>query len=428
MVTLTGASPVTTSGDWSRIDYVIMGDMEVAQTLTVSGTAVETNWLAYPTLRAVSNYWNTKGGMTLTEVTGSSTFAMNEMDFDVAGQSLLSSAKSWYANLYAAVTDINNQSQLVTAAKATNADGVPNNTTVSVYMTGGHEGDPVNPTIPTADSSDWQACYNLLKKVFVNSIVPLTPDPAIHAIHDAHMVYMCGAGMMERDGVVGLMNAGMTDVPTKSEIKSQIVALNSRHTCAVAQKCERYNAATPSVKTKFDPHFSACLAVGMQAGSEVGTSRTRKYINTLGMYGDTTWHPQDDADEMIELGLLFAEQIDGAGHRWVRNVTTNVSSTNIVRTEAEANEALNYSVYNFRTELQWAVGRKGFSQTEQAAEGVARNVLSQLTGLSLTSWRSLDIDLTLQILEVSVEMAPVLSIVFVENTIHVVGGTSSSGE
>ena len=427
MVTMTGTVPVDTTGTWSRIDYIILGDAEVGQTFTMSGTAVDTTWLAYPTLKAISNHWNTRGGITLTMVTGSSTFAMSNMDFDVASQSLLTTAKSWYANLYAAITDINNGSALAAASRATSADGVPNNTSAPVYFTGGHEGDPVNPTIPTADSADWQACYNLLKKVFVNSIVPLTPDPAIHAIHDAHMVYMSGAGMMERDGAVGLQNAGMTDVPTKAEIKSQITALNSRHTRALAQKCERYSATTPSVKTKFDPHYTACLAIGMQAGSEVGTSLTRKYMNTLGIYGDSSWHPQDDADEMIELGLLFAEQIDGVGHRWVRNNTTNVSSTNIVYTEAEANEAVNYSVYNFRTELQWAVGRKGFAGTEQAAEGVARNVLTQLTGLSLTSWRSLSLDLTLQILEVSVEMAPVLSVVFVENTIHIVGNTTSTG-
>jgi hypothetical protein len=425
-VTLTGVTPVSTTGKWSRIDNIVLGDVEAAQTITASGTAVETTWLAYATLKKVSDHWNSKGGMTLTMVTGDSTFAMSNMDTDVSAQSLLATAKSWYANLYAAIVAITNGSDLVTPTRASGATGVPNNTTVAVYLTGGDEGDPVNPTVPTADSADWQAAYNLLKKVFVNSIVPLTPDPAIHAIHDAHLAYMCGAGRMERDGAVGLMNAGQTAVPTKSEIKTQIVALNSRHNRAVAQQCERFNAATPSVKTKFDPHYTACLAIGMQAGSEVGTSLTRKYINTLGIYGDTSWHPQDDADEMIELGLLFAEQIDGVGHRWVRNVTTKVSSTNIVYTEAEANEAVNYSVYNFRTQMEWAIGRKGFAGTEQAAEGVARNVLTQLTGLSLTSWRSLDLDLSLQILEVSVEMAPVLSIVFVENTIHIVGGTSSS--
>jgi hypothetical protein len=425
-VTLTGVTPIASTGKWSRIDYLILGDCEVAQTFTCSGTAVETNWLAYPTLKDVSDHWNSKGGMTLTMVTGDSAFGMSNMDTDVSAQSLLTTAKSWYANLYAAITAITNGSQLVTPTRASGATGAPNNTTVAVYLTGGDEGDPVNPTVPTADSADWQNAYNLLKKVFVNSIVPLTADPAIHAIHDAHLVYMCGAGRMERDGAVGLMNTGQTAVPSKSEIKQQIAALNSRHLRAVAQQCERYSATSPSVKTKFDPPYTACLAIGMQAGSEVGTSLTRKHINTLGVYGDSSWHPQDDADEMIELGLLFAEQIDGVGHRWVRNVTTKVSSTNIVYTEAEANEAVNYSVYNFRTQMEWAVGRKGFAGTKQAAEGVARNVLTQLTGLSLTSWRSLNLDLSLQILEVSVEMAPVLSIVFVENTIHIVGGTSSS--
>jgi hypothetical protein len=164
----------------------------------------------------------------------------------------------------------------------------------------------------------------------------------------------------------------------------------------------------------------------MQAGSEVGTSLTSKLANGLAFYGDTSWDFDDDANEMIEMGLLFVEQIDGVGYRWKRNITTMVSSNNIAYTEAEVNEAMNYSVYNFRTRMEWAVGRKGFDGTIQAADGVARNVLTDLTGLSLTSWRSLDIDLTLQVLEVSVEMAPVMSVVFVENTIHLVAASSAT--
>lgn len=423
-VTLNGTTPVVTTSTWSGHTRYVMGNVEVARTVTISGTAVSATFASYPTLAACIAWFNSRDGFTMASTQGNLEFAMINMDVSAAVDCKSPANPIGYANLYQAITVINQGSGLVTATRGTPGTGAPDNTTTTIYLTGGHEGDDANPATPTADAADWQAAINLLKKIYVNSIVPLTADPSVHAVVDAHIAYMCGAGRMERDGAVGLMNAGMTAVPSKTEIKSQIIVLNSRHLRAIAQQCERYDSS--GTREKLDPYYTACLAIGMQAGSEVGTSLTHKYVNTLGAYGSNTWSTQDDADEMIELGLLFLERVDGVGFRWVRNVTTKISSSNIVYTEAEVNEAANYSVYNFRTEMEWAVGRKGFAGTVQAAEGVARNVLTLLTGVSLTSWRSLAIELMVQVLEVSVEMAPVFSIVFVENTIHLVASTISA--
>jgi hypothetical protein len=278
-------------------------------------------------------------------------------------------------------------------------------------LSGGGEG--------TTSFADWQKALNLLKKARVNSIVVLTPDPAVHAALDAHCAYMGGIGRSERDGFVGLMNTGQTDLATKDEIKSQIVDLNTRHIRAWAQNYERFNTA--GERTEFNPTFGAVALAGMQAGSPVGTSLTFKFLNTLGLRQHSTWNPTDDAEEMIQAGLVFGETLEGVGTRVVRNITTWLKTNNIARTEGSVNEAVNFAAFSFRTNMEISVGRPGFSGTINAAKGVAIGTLGLLVDAgTLVAYRGLDFELIVDVLDVSVEIAPVIPINFVKNTIHLV--------
>jgi hypothetical protein len=124
---------------------------------------------------------------------------------------------------------------------------------------------------------------------------------------------------------------------------------------------------------------------------------------------------------MVQAGLLFLEQVEGVGRRWVRNVTTHLSTDNIAFVEGSVNEAVNFAAFNFRTNMEFAVGKKGFSGTVNGAKGVAINTLGLLVDAGvLVTWRSLSIELVVDVLEVSVEIAPVIPINFVKNTLHLV--------
>jgi hypothetical protein len=137
------------------------------------------------------------------------------------------------------------------------------------------------------------------------------------------------------------------------------------------------------------------------------------------MYQDSSWSPKDDADEMIEAGLMFAEQVDGVGYRWVRGITSHLTTSNKAYTDRATNESMNYSVYNFRVELETAIGEKAFSGTVQALDGRARQKLTELVEEeALTAWRSLDISLVSDVAEVAVEMSPIITINFVKNYVH----------
>lgn len=419
-VVMTGLVNVVTTGTWSYIDYISVGALGVGVIITISGTAATAPYTGgYDTLLKQADYYNSKDGFTFTILSGQTSFLMSNMDIYTA-TNIKTVAATFGADLYLFITAINNGSDLVTMTREAGATGVPTNTTTAVYLTGGHEGlaTPGSEGTPFTDAADWQAAIDVLKRLYVNTIVVMTADPAVHAMLKSHNAYMCGAGRMERDGVVGLLNTGLTGLASKAECKSQIIALNTRHLRAVAQQCERYNSE--GAKEKMDPYYTACIIAGMQAGSQVGQSLVHKYLNTLGIYSSSTVDPVDDAEDLIEMGLMFAQQVDGVGHRWARNITTHLTSSNMAYTEAHINEELNYSVYNFRTEMELMVSEKGFAGTVNAADGRARGKLTELMDEKvLNAWRSLNISILADVMEVTAELSPMPSINFVKNYIHV---------
>lgn len=421
-LTLTGTTSVVGVATWSEIEFIALGDVEAARTLTFSGEAARTVPATQDTLQKVSDYFSARysaaatGGFVFTMVTGRTTFDPSELDVTTGAGgavSCLSPANpAFYADVQVIIEWFNSSSEYITAAKSSGGiGGSPTNTTAPLFLAGGIEG--------TTTSTHWQDALNLLKKVRVNSIVVLTGDPAVHAMLDAHCAYMCGIGRSERDGFVGLLNTALTDVPTKTEAKAQIVDLNSRHIRAFGQAVERYNTA--GERTEFLPPFQAAIAAGMQAGSAVGTSLTYKYVNTLSLRQDTTWNPTDDTEEMIQAGLCFMENVEGVGRRVVRNITTHLTTNNLAYIEGSVNEAVNYCVYTFRNAMELAVGQKGYTGTLNAAKGTAVNILGLLVDEGIAvAYRSLNMELLTDVLEVSVELAPVIPINFVKNTVHLV--------
>jgi hypothetical protein len=420
VVQLDGTNPIVGTLAWSRITYLALGELAAATTLSVLGNAVNAPFNGYNTLQKLADKVNGLLGFTLTLETGETALDPSNLDVAAAASCLSPAEPQFYSNLYDIVTEINNGSALVGAAAAAGATGAPDNTTAAVYLAGGHEGSatPGQEAVPTSTFADWQGALDLLTKVRVNTIWVSTPNAAVHAAVKAHCAYMAGIGRSERDAKVGLMDTAETGLASKSEIKTQIINLNTRHVQAWAQQVERYN--TDGDAEVFDPMFGAAILAGMQAGTNPGTPNTHRLMNTLSLKQDSSWNPMDDAEEMIKAGLCFGEVVDNVGRRVVRSITTHLSSTNLAFQEASVNEAVNYSVYNYREQLQTVVGKPGFAGTVSAARGDAINILGLLVGISLTAWRSLQFDLVLDVLENSLEISPVLPINFVKTTVHLV--------
>jgi hypothetical protein len=150
------------------------------------------------------------------------------------------------ASINALIAAVNAQSVLSTATLAPLAVGTANVvTSAAAPFTGGSDS-------PTATFTDWQNCLNLLKQLRVNSVVALSSDPSIASAVQAHCSYMCGKGQSERDGFVGIQN-GSGGLATLAQIKTQTLALNSRHIRACVQNVSRFDSR--GNLTVFAPHF-----------------------------------------------------------------------------------------------------------------------------------------------------------------------------
>lgn len=418
-ITLNGTTAVPGVGLFSAITAIVLGDVAAARTVTSSAVAAKSLAAVQNTLLKAADFFNAKqsgitpDGFVFAIVTGTTGFLMIDMDVMVAPVSILGPANpNFLADLFTIVAWINQNSNLASAAVATGASGgAPDNTTAPVFLAGGVEG--------TTLFANWQAALDLLKQIRVNTIVALTGDPAVHAAVDAHCALMGGVGRSERDAKLGALNAGLTDVPTKTEYKQQIVDLNSRHIQLCGQAVERFNSAGD--RAEFLPPFEGCVAAGMQAGSPVGTALTFKFANALSFRQHSSWNPTDDAEEMIQAGALILENVDGVGRRWVRGVTTHLSSSNLAFTEASVNEASNFAAFTFRTNLEIVVGKPGFSGTINAAKGFSITTLGLLVDETiLVAWQSLTFDLSVDVLTVAVQIAPVIPINFVKTTLHLI--------
>ena len=422
----------TTTTNWSRLDFILLGDHHIGanSVLTVAQAGAPAN-ATFNTLQKVKDYFNARqvatpstafsySGFTFEMLTPLTALDPALLDGDMSsGTTIFGAATSgiFTAVLNAVITQLNS-SALVTAARGTNKTPV---NIADAFLAGGIEG--------VATTAHYQTALDILKTIDVSTIVPLTGNPAIHTAVNAHCIYMGGAGRSERDGVVGLVAltgsvpAVPFALPTKASVKDQILALNSRHLRACAQTISRYNTA--GTLTVFEPYFQAVIVAGMQAGSTVGTSLTRKVANVVAVAQNALpapdgWSPADNSDEMIRAGLWFMES-HRTGIRCVRNVTTYLQDNNVAFTEASVNEAANFAVFNFRNNMEAVVGQKGFAGTVEAAEGIAIQILSiMVTEGVLTQFRALTVELLVDTLVVSVEIAPVIPINFVTATVHLV--------
>lgn len=534
-VALTSAVALRPTTTWSEIDVIVMGDVEVARTVTIRSIAAETsNTGGQDTLAKAQAYFNgrqivaasaggTTSGFLFTMNTGSTAFLVADMDLTADGPTDIDGAAGGFTAINKAVEDFfDNQSELVTSARTafvrkvytltvTTADAgtgawtiaidgttltytsdasptiaeitagvaavVNNNTTVKDYVTAtatattvvltgvtprsgdgfisvltpqagagvwtqalttAQSGSGQAPVVQSAPvflaggadvaetAADYTTALNRLRLIDINTIVVLSGDPAVHAAVDTHCAYMAGAGKSERDAVIGLSALDGSDLPTgvnpsKSSIKDQIFALNTRHIGAVAQSIVRASAATGLSATHL-PWFYACAVAGIQAGTPGGTAQTRKLVKCTKFTQDSSWDPSQDADEMIRAGLMVLER-HRTGFRIVRSVSTHLATSNLAFVERSTNEASNLIAFNFRTRLDAIVGQNGYSGTADAIKADARGVLNEMmeTG-EVAAWDkdTLKVSITGDRAPVSVQVSPAIPINFIPISIFLV--------
>lgn len=395
---------------FASLAVICLGDVAGARTITIANS-ITTSHSVYTTVQKVIDRLNALAGFTAAAVVSNpTTFLMTDMDY-LSAVTILSVTTSFYANNFAFVSALNEGSAYVSAARATGATREPANTSAAVFLVGGVEGSP--------SITEWQTAFTLLKRRRVNQIVPLTRDPAVHALLASHLVLRAGSLRSEANGYIGIGTAGGAG-ETKANIKTQIRALATRHIAAISQECQRYDPITGE-STWYPPHYFAAIAAGMQAGSSVGEPLTHKRPMVTDIRQDSSWTVEDDTEEMIDSGLMLAEKRDNEGIRWVRSITTHLADDNVVFGEVSANAAANEAVFRLRRQLELKVGKKGLVGSVAALKSIANDELERLIKDEIiVAFRSLQVEQIGDVFPISVELAPVLPINFIPVTVHLV--------
>ena len=269
------------------------------------------------------------------------------------------------------ITEVNATSGLITMTRS-------DTTAVNASLTGAgvplaiSDTSPVNLTYPAgvtdaagmrgnSSNSNWQTGFDELLKTRINTVVPLISEnltlpstatrDSVHAQLASHVDTASGVGKNERNAYASIKEDSGSS--TLTNILNRASVFNNSNVSLVYQSPTVLNVDGDLIEQ--DPWAHACLAAGMQAGTEVGTPSTFKYIKTNGVNNNSNYADPADrtiSNQLLLGGVMFTEYIKGKGHRWVRGLTTHLTDDNLALTDVSVKEVLNYVSYDLRTKIE----------------------------------------------------------------------------
>lgn len=344
--------------------------------------------------------------------------ALNGLDYVTAA-----SVKTTYtvrADLQAAIDWINSGAEeYLTATRGTNA-GKPPAPATTKFISGATSG--------VSDISDWVDCFEALQGIDVQWVVPLSSDDAIHAMADAHVLYMSTIGKRERRCVVG------TALDTTDEQAIELAkSINSDRTSLI--HIGHYNYDSAGSLTLFPPYITAALVGGMFAGVNPGTPLTNKSIRVRGL--ERNVRVPTDTDLLLSNGVFCVESTD-LGYKVVQSISTWLTSDNYNRVEQSCGTALDFVTRNVREQLDVLRGQKGNPLILSRAGSIVESVLSELAreepvGPGILAgnafsppYRNIVASLEGDVLRVEFECSPVIPVNYVLATIYAVPFTGTA--
>jgi hypothetical protein len=230
----------------------------------------------YTTIQQLVDAIQANGKYTCTVLTNRPKVDLSMQLDAVTAQAIKDAAYTCKSDLQACVDGV--LSSYAKASRVADAGAVPANVTVWTYLAGADNG--------TVTNDDWNDVLNLLSTMPMDLIVPLTSDAAIHAMVDAHAIYMSGpSGKKERRVFVGGALQGWSGEAARAtalgNIKAAIKAINSDR---VMNAClGSYHYDQNNQLKLYPAYITACMYAGIAAGGKPTLPLTRKYLRTQGL-------------------------------------------------------------------------------------------------------------------------------------------------
>ena len=269
-----------------------------------------------------------------------------------------------------------------------------------------------NTSTPTAN---FLSAFSALQGVKNVVIVPLSTEDSVHRALATHCKYMEAQGRDERNGYIGL--------PTnlsKSDVKAKIRGINSRNVSAIAQSVKSFDEF--GVLQSYSSTMLAVIAGAMQCGSPIGMPLTNKVINATEVNNSGDWSPSRNAEELLEMSLMFAKFDQERGVIWERSLTTWRNDSNSAFTEMSTNESVNVSTKLCRQSVENRIGDRAFAGLSGVLKAlIAGELQRQISDGIIKSFapQSIVVQDLGDAFNIQYEIAPLEPVNFIKITAHI---------
>lgn len=295
---------------------------------------------SYPTVAQLVDFLNTIPNITALVLDGNDNTATAAALDHVTAVDIKTAVYTATANLQAVIDWFNGLGEpLVTATRVANA-GAPPDVLATTFLAGGSDGVITN--------TQWSNAFTTLQALDVQWVNPVSGDPAIAAMADAHVQFMSTVGRKERRAICGTA-LGTTDANAIAAAK----ALNSDRTSLVHIGYYNYNAA--GALTLYAPYLTASLIAGAFAGVSPGTPLTNKALAVRGF--ERYLKDPIDTDPLLLGGVLPVEQAD-KGFIVTQSISTWLIDTKFDKREQSCGAAADFTSRSLRKALDVLRGSK----------------------------------------------------------------------
>jgi len=391
-------------------------------TLVLNGVTTNIDLTVYDTVQKLVDRINALTGMTATVTAGRANDpTLNGLD-SITSQDIKTALYSVKADLQAAVDWFNSVGEgFLTATRVAGA-GLPPTTLAFTYLAGG--------TDPTVVNNDWQTALTVAQSADIQWLACLSGTAAIHAMFDAHCIYMSDVARKRRRALVG-PDAGVA----QSAAMLLPAALNSDRTAMVWPGVYDYDATGALVL--FPPYYAAAMVAAMFAGSDPGVAMTNKALKVSGL--EAKVRNPTDTDDLITAGIMPLESTQ-QGFKVVRSVSTWLTNNNYNRVEMSCGAAVDFVRSNVEAALDVLRGEPANPRSLNRAIAIAEATLRELArpqpagpgvivgDAETPAYRNLVATLDGDTMRVAFECSPVIPINFILITIAIVpySGTASA--
>lgn len=345
------------------------GAVNAANFTTVITTAttdsIVLDFATYDTLQKLVDALNATGKYTAS-VTGPNPDAPST-DLDiVAAADIKTATLEFSCNLAAMLAFFNSLDPAILTASENGGSGKPVANVAKTYFTGG-----VDPTITT---NSWQQAFDALAAEDVQIVVPVTSDPAVHAMAKTHCETM--SGITQKSERVAIVGGAWGE--SVSAARGAALTLNSDRAQRVYPGI--YEDGGNGTLVQVPPYMVAALKAGMTAGLPVGTSATYQYLNAAGIEAKLSLSA---IESLLDSHLCVIEFAQSRGYRVVQDLTTWARDTRITRTELALRLALDSISRRLRAIADGYIGRPVTPSFSGEVTGAIQSELARMASSGL---------------------------------------------